>query len=91
MNPWGRWSLVNFFIIIIKIEIAFAFCRPVSGGSMNPARSIGPAIVIHVYKGLWVYVVGPIIGAIAGAFAYNFLRSTGTPFTELTTGQSVSE
>ncbi|KAL9316351.1 hypothetical protein ACSQ67_017352 [Phaseolus vulgaris] len=50
---------------------------PVSGASMNPARSIGPALVMHVYKGLWIYIVGPIIGAIAGALAYNFLRSTG--------------
>ena len=42
---------------------------------MNPARSIGPALIVHVYKGLWIYVVGPIVGAIAGAIAYNFLRS----------------
>jgi len=42
---------------------------------MNPARSIGPALIKHVYKGLWVYVVGPVVGSIAGALAYYFLRS----------------
>lgn len=53
---------------------------------MNPARSIGPSLMIHVYKGLWIYIVGPIIGAIAGALAYNFLRSTthNSPSEEIT-------
>ena len=50
---------------------------------MNPARSIGPAVIKHVYKGLWVYIVGPIIGAIAGAFAYNLIRSTDKPLQDL--------
>ncbi|KAK2652427.1 hypothetical protein Ddye_012283 [Dipteronia dyeriana] len=58
---------------------------PISGASMNPARSIGPAIVKNVYQGIWVYIAGPIIGAIAGGFAYNLLRSTHKPLSnELT-------
>ncbi|KAA8530644.1 hypothetical protein F0562_005422 [Nyssa sinensis] len=61
---------------------------PVSGASMNPARSIGPAVVRHVYKGLWVYIVGPLIGAIAGAFAYNLIRFTDKPLRELTKSSS---
>ncbi|KOM47026.1 hypothetical protein LR48_Vigan07g073000, partial [Vigna angularis] len=61
----------------LAAEITITFLlMPVSGASMNPARSIGPSLIIHVYKGLWIYIVGPIIGAIAGALAYNFLRST---------------
>ncbi|KAK1592194.1 hypothetical protein Q3G72_021015 [Acer saccharum] len=55
---------------------------PISGASMNPARSIGPAIVKNVYKGIWVYIAGPIIGAIAGGFAYNLLRSTHKPLSD---------
>lgn len=57
---------------------------PISGASMNPARSIGPAIVKQEFKGLWVYVVGPIVGTISGAFCYNLIRFTNKPFTELT-------
>jgi len=51
-------------------------CRPVSGASMNPARSLGPALVLHVYSGFWVYIVGPFVGAILGATCYNFIRYT---------------
>ncbi|XVF81870.1 hypothetical protein PTKIN_Ptkin15bG0190400 [Pterospermum kingtungense] len=60
----------------------------ISGASMNPARSIGPAIVKHVYKGLWLYILGPIIGAIAGAFTYNLLRFTDKSLRDLTTTNS---
>lgn len=51
---------------------------------MNPARTIGPAIVMNNYKGMWIYIAGPIIGAIAGGFAYNLIRFTDKPLREIT-------
>ncbi|KAK9064262.1 hypothetical protein SSX86_015642 [Deinandra increscens subsp. villosa] len=60
------------------------FAGPISGASMNPARSIGPALVWNEYKGLWVYILGPIIGAIGGAWAYNTLRLTDKPLSDIT-------
>ena len=51
---------------------------PVSGASMNPARSIGPALVSGELDALWIYLVGPVIGAIAAALVYRFLRSGST-------------
>ncbi|XVF43636.1 hypothetical protein PTKIN_Ptkin02bG0056200 [Pterospermum kingtungense] len=61
---------------------------PISGASMNPARSIGPAIVMRVYDGLWIYVVGPIVGTVLGGFSYNLIRFTDKPLSELTKSTS---
>ena len=47
---------------------------PVSGASMNPARSIGPAIVAGDLAGLWIYIAAPIAGAVAGVLVYGRLR-----------------
>ena len=48
---------------------------PVSGGSMNPARSIGPAIVDADVANLWIYLTAPVLGAILGALASRRLRA----------------
>lgn len=60
------------------------FAGPISGASMNPARSLGPAIVSNHYRGLWVYMLGPIAGAVAGAWVYNIIRFTNKPLREIT-------
>ena len=48
---------------------------PISGASMNPARSIGPAIVSGDLSHLWLYIVAPICGAVVGALVYGRLRN----------------
>ncbi|KAG6469404.1 hypothetical protein ZIOFF_074121 [Zingiber officinale] len=57
--------------------ITSIFAGPISGGSMNPARTLGPAFASNIYSSVWVYLVGPPIGTIAGALAYNFIRLQG--------------
>ncbi|GMI86162.1 NOD26-like intrinsic protein 1;2, NOD26-LIKE INTRINSIC PROTEIN 2 [Hibiscus trionum] len=55
------------------------FAGSITGASMNPARTLGPAIVWNQYKGIWVYLTAPIIGAVSGAWAYNMVRYTDKP------------
>jgi aquaporin NIP len=50
------------------------FGGPVTGASMNPARSFGPALAAGEWTSFWIYVVGPVVGAAAGAFAYQLVR-----------------
>ena len=48
----------------------------VSGASMNPARSFGPALAAGEWRDVWIYLVGPVTGAAAGALAYQLVRRT---------------
>lgn len=41
---------------------------------MNPARSFGPALVSGTWQSQWIYLVGPVCGALVGVFAYDYLR-----------------
>ncbi|PRQ29265.1 putative major intrinsic protein [Rosa chinensis] len=60
------------------------FAGPITGASMNPARSLGPVIVSGHYKNLWIYLVAPTLGAVCGALVYNVIRFTDKPLRELT-------
>ena len=56
------------------------FGGPVSGASMNPMRSVGPALVSGDLHALWLYIVAPLIGTSIGAVLYQVVR--GAPQTE---------
>jgi aquaporin NIP len=52
------------------------FGGPVTGASMNPARSFGPALAAGQWSDFWVYLAGPLVGAAGGALAYQLVRGT---------------
>jgi aquaporin Z len=50
------------------------FGGPISGASMNPARSLAPAIVSGHLEHLWIYLTAPLIGALIAASIYGVLK-----------------
>lgn len=50
------------------------FASPISGASMNPARSLGPDIVSLDFKGWWIYVVGPVVGGAIAVMLIGLVR-----------------
>ncbi|HTU78033.1 MAG TPA: aquaporin [Solirubrobacteraceae bacterium] len=59
------------------IALAGLWAAPVSGTSMNPARSFGPALVSGDFNGYWVYVLGPLAGALIAVGCAYVLRGAG--------------
>jgi len=56
------------------VAVASMFAGPLTGASMNPARSLGPALLSGELHALWLYFAAPILGALLGAKSYQFVR-----------------
>ncbi len=61
------------------IALCGLIALPISGASMNPARSIGPALVAGDLTDLWIYLVGPATGALVGVVVVRFLHGSRRP------------
>jgi aquaporin Z len=59
------------------IALAGLWGSPVSGASMNPARSLGPALALGEWTSWWAYVVGPLGGALVAVVVAQVLRGSG--------------
>lgn len=53
--------------------LASLFGGPITGASMNPARSLGPALVSSQWQYFYIYVIAPVLGAITGGYVYGLL------------------
>lgn len=78
VNFIDRPALMNFTPAAAGILLGlFVFAEaPVSGASLNPARTLGPDIVAGAYTGVWVYMLGPPLGALAAACLHRHRHRT---------------
>ena len=60
-------------VIGVFVALVIAFLGPLSGGSINPARQLGPAALSGQTTCLWIYLVAPVVGAALGALVYRLL------------------
>lgn len=67
----------------IAVGITVGFCAmmggPLTGASMNPARSLGPAVVGSVWEAHWIYWLAPVTAMVVAARLYDYLRGTRAP------------
>ncbi|MFM8733786.1 MAG: MIP/aquaporin family protein [Pirellulales bacterium] len=72
-GPRERGMLAGITVgAVIGLEAMFA--GPISGASMNPARSLAPAVVTGEHAHLWVYLAAPVAGALAGVAIHRLLH-----------------
>jgi aquaporin NIP len=56
------------------VALGALVCGPLTNASMNPARSLGPAVVLGDFSQLWLFILAPCLGAIAAAWTYRLIR-----------------
>jgi MIP family channel proteins len=68
-------AVAGFAGVAIGLSLGFAVMvfGPVTGGSFNPARWLGPALASGTFPDFWIYIVGPIAGAVLAASLYQWL------------------
>jgi len=71
----GAFGKFAGLVIGLTLTMAIIVCLPITGTSLNPARSIGPAIFegADALKQLWLFIVAPIVGAVIAAFVWKFI------------------
>jgi aquaporin Z len=68
-------AVLSGLIIGLTLTLIHIVGIPVTGVSVNPARSIGPALFVggQALSSLWVFILGPIVGGVLGGFIWNFM------------------
>ena len=60
----------------ITVLLEAMFAGPISGASMNPARSLAPALVALNFTHLWIYLTAPVIGAVTSIYAWKAIKNS---------------
>ena len=72
-DPGGAFKSIAGLAIGLTITLAVLAIGPLTGAALNPARALGPELVFNVWDDWWVYLLGPGIGGVLAALAYDWL------------------
>jgi MIP family channel proteins len=74
VDPYPNLSRQAYAFIPIGFTVVMGILATgnISGGSMNPARSFGPAVAANHYNDVWVYILGPLLGGALGGLTHRF-------------------
>ena len=72
VNPRGERAWAG-MVIGMALGLGVMTLGPLSGAGFNPARWFGPAVVSGEYANFWIYIVGPVVGAVLAAVGYKAL------------------
>jgi glycerol uptake facilitator-like aquaporin len=75
----ARFTRLLPYTIGLYVGLTIALLGPRSGGSINPARQLGPAVLSGQTTDLWIYLVAPILGSVLGALLYRLLARPSHP------------
>jgi aquaporin Z/aquaporin NIP len=74
------------------LAVGVLVAGPATGGSVNPARTLGPALVSGQFTALWAYLVGPVVGGVVAALLYQrFLAQADAPTPDAPAGASTTD
>jgi aquaporin Z len=73
VDPGGAFKSIAGLAIGLTISIDVMMGGPLTGAAMNPARAFGPELVGNFWGEGWIYWLGPIVGALIAALAYEYL------------------
>src|SRR5260370_1087640 len=73
VDPRGAFKAIAGLAIGLTITMDVFMGGPLTGAAMNPARAFGPELLGNFWGEGWIYYLGPAIGALVAAFAYNYL------------------
>jgi aquaporin TIP len=73
VDPRGAFKSIAGFAIGLTITMDVFMGGPLTGAAMNPARAFGPELLGNFWGEGWIYYLGPVVGALIAALAYDYL------------------
>jgi len=78
-TAWVRRAVLQAIAVGGTLTVLILFIGPLTGAGFNPARSLGPALASGYISNLYVYVIGPFVGALLAGLLFRQIRAERNP------------